>query len=95
MFYGGSRSGKTFFACWVVFMRAVNESNSRHLILREKFNAAKRSLWLDTIPKLCEIAFPDLPMHKHGTDYYYTLPNKSEVWVGGLDSKERNREDLR
>jgi PBSX family phage terminase large subunit len=94
MLYGGSRSGKTFFACWAIVMRAVNEPNSRHCILREKFNAAKRSLWLDTFPKLFSIAFPDLPIKAHGTDYYWRLPNGSEIWVGGLDSKERTEKIL-
>lgn len=94
MLYGGSRSGKTFFACWAILMRAVNEPNSRHCILREKFNAAKRSLWLDTFPKLFSIAFPDMPVKAHGTDYYWRLPNGSEVWIGGLDSKERTEKIL-
>jgi phage terminase large subunit len=94
MLYGGSRSGKTFFACWAITMRAINEANSRHCVLREKFNAAKRSLWLDTFPKVFAIAFPHVPIKQHGTDYYYTLPNKSEIWIGGLDSKERTEKIL-
>lgn len=94
MLYGGSRSGKTFFACWAVTMRAINEPGSRHCILREKFNAAKRSLWLDTFPKLFSIAFPDIPFKAHGTDYYWRLPNASEIWIGGLDSKERTEKIL-
>jgi len=94
MLYGGSRSGKTFFACWAVTMRAIMEPNSRHCILREKFNAAKRSLWLDTFPKLFAIAFPDIPFKAHGTDYYWRLPNGSEIWIGGLDSKDRTEKIL-
>ncbi len=94
MLYGGSRSGKTFFACWAITMRAINEPGSRHCILREKFNAAKRSLWLDTFPKLFSIAFPDIPFKAHGTDYYWRLPNGSEIWIGGLDSKERTEKIL-
>jgi phage terminase large subunit len=94
MLYGGSRSGKTFFACWAIVMRAINEPNSRHCILREKFNAAKRSLWLGTFPQLYSIAFPDLPIKAHGTDYYWRLPNGSEIWIGGLDSKERTEKIL-
>ena len=94
MLYGGSRSGKTFFACWAVTQRAINEPGSRHCILREKFNAAKRSLWLDTFPKLFNIAFPHIPIKPHGTDYYWKLPNESEIWIGGLDSKERTEKIL-
>lgn len=94
MLYGGSRSGKTFFTCWAIVQRAINCPGSRHCILREKFNAAKRSLWLDTFPKLFSIAFPDIPIRSHGTDYYYSLPNSSEIWIGGLDSKERTEKIL-
>jgi phage terminase large subunit len=94
MGYGGSRSGKTFAFCWAVTMRAINEPGSRHCILREKFNAAKRSLWLDTFPKLFSIAFPQVPFKPHGTDYYWRLPNGSEIWIGGLDSKERTEKIL-
>lgn len=94
MLYGGSRSGKTFFICWVIAMRAILGPGSRHCILREKFNAAKRSIWLDTFPKLIAIAFPHIPFKSHGTDYYWTLPNKSEIWIGGLDSKERTEKIL-
>ena len=94
MLYGGSRSGKTFFTCWAIVMRAINCAESRHCILREKFNAAKRSLWLDTFPKLFSIAFPDIPIKAHGTDYYWRLPNNSEIWIGGLDSKERTEKIL-
>jgi PBSX family phage terminase large subunit len=94
MCYGGSRSGKTFFISWAITMRAILEPNSRHCILREKFNAAKRSLWLDTFPKLFNLAFPDVPFKAHGTDYYWKLPNGSEIWIGGLDSKERTEKIL-
>lgn len=94
MLYGGSRSGKTFYIAWAIIARAVNCAGSRHCVLREKFNAAKRSLWLDTFPKVFSIAYPNLPYTAHGTDYYYKLPNDSEIWIGGLDSKERTEKIL-
>lgn len=93
MLYGGSRSGKTFFTVWAIFVRAA-KCKSRHVILRHKFNHAKRSLWLDTIPKMLNIAMPDLNPKQNRTDYYYTLPNGSEIWIGGLDSKERTEKIL-
>ncbi len=88
MLYGGSRSGKTFILCYAVFVRA-SKTRSRHCILRSKFNHAKRSLWLDTIPKMLKICFPNLKVKENKSDHYYILPNGSEVWVGGLDDKER------
>lgn len=94
MLYGGSRAAKTFFICWAIVARAINCDGSRHVALRLKFNAAKRSLWLDTFPKVFALAYPELPYKTHGTDYYYKLPNDSEVWIGGLDSKERTEKIL-
>jgi len=88
MLYGGSRSGKTFILCYAVIVRAC-KVKSRHCILRLKFNHAKRAIWLDTLPKVMNICFPTLTYKTNSTDYYFTLPNGSEIWVGGLDDKSR------
>lgn len=89
MFYGGSRSGKTFLACYLIFLRAA-KVKSRHCILRFKFAHAIQSIWLDTIPKMLSVAMPDLVVTQNKSRYFYTLPhNGSEVWVGGLDNAER------
>lgn len=93
MLYGGSRSGKTFLAVWAIFVRAA-KVKSRHAILRHKFSHAINSIWLDTIPKMLNIAMPDLGAKPNKARYYYVLPNGSEVWVGGLDSKERTEKIL-
>lgn len=93
MLYGGSRAAKTFMICYVIFLRAA-KVKSRHAILRDKFNHAKRSIFLDTIPKMLAIAMPDLNAKPNRSDWYYTLPNGSEIWVGGLDSKERTEKIL-
>ncbi len=88
MLYGGSRSGKTFLATYMIFVRAA-KTKSRHCILRFKFAHAIQSIWLDTIPKMLNIAMPDLNAIPNKSRYYYTLPNGSEVWVGGLDNADR------
>jgi hypothetical protein len=88
MLYGGSRSGKTFIIIRQIIIRAV-KVKSKHLIVRLNFNHAKRSIWLDTLPKVFAMCFPDLPIKQNKSDFYYTLPNGSEIWVGGLDDKER------
>lgn len=91
MLFGGSRSGKTFILIYAMIIRAC-KVKSRHCILRHKFNHAKRSIWLDTLPKVISLCFPDLgitPKSYNKTDYYLTLPNGSEIWVGGLDDKDR------
>lgn len=89
MLYGGSRSGKTFIIVFAIIVRAAKEPNSRHIILRKSFSHAKRSIWLDTLPKVLNIAFPELYAKPNKTDFYYKLPNGSEIWVGGLDDQER------
>lgn len=88
---GGSRSGKTFLLTRQVFIRAIRSNNSRHLICRYRFNAAKQALVYDTIPKLFRLCFPNLSHEAciNKSDWFYRLPNGSEVWIGGLDDKER------
>jgi phage terminase large subunit len=44
---------------------------------------------LDTLPKVLNICFPDLPVTWNKTDFYITLPNESEIWIGGLDDEAR------
>lgn len=89
MLVGGARSGKTFLLCRAVFIRAIRSAGSRHAIFRYRYNAVRRSIWLDTLPKVRQLCFPGLEVKAHEQDGYLVLPNKSEVWVGGLDDKER------
>lgn len=86
---GGSRSGKTSILTYAVHMRAVRAAGSRHVILRRHGNAARNSIWLDTLPKINKLAFPGIKLTPHERDGYMSLPNGSEIWVGGLDDKER------
>jgi len=91
MLFGGSRSGKTFILVYAILVRA-SKVKSRHCILRFKFNHAKRSIWLDTLPKVVTTCFPHLGITEKNynkSDYFLKLPNGSEIWVGGLDDKER------
>ena len=88
MLYGGSRSGKTFITIYSLIIRAC-KFKSRQVILRLNFNHCKTSIWLDTLPKVLKIAFPDLPVEWNKTDYFITLPNGSEIWIGGLDDEAR------
>lgn len=93
MLYGGSRSGKTFIILYAILVRAF-KVKSRHVILREKFNHVKTSVWLDTLPKVIGLCFPNSGIKWNKTDYYITLPNGSEIWVAGLDDKERTEKIL-
>lgn len=89
MLRGGSRSGKTFVLCRAIIQRAINAPGSRHVIFRFRFNHAKTSVWSDTLPKVLKLCFPTLPVRFDKTDFYIELPNGSQVWIAGLDDKER------
>lgn len=89
MLRGGSRSGKTFILIRAIIQRAINAPGSRHAIFRFRFNHAKTSIWSDTLPKVLKLCFPDLRVRFDKTDFYVELPNGSQIWIGGLDDKER------
>lgn len=86
---GGARSGKTFLIVRAIVARAARAAGSRHCILRFRYNAVRSSIWLDTLPKVRDICFPKLRYHENRQDGYIEFPNKSQIWFGGLDEKER------
>lgn len=94
MLYGGSRSGKTFLHVRNVVLRALKAPDSRHAILRFRFNHIKASIILDTFPKVMKLCFPGVEFVMNKTDWFATLPNMSQVWFGGLDDKERTEKIL-
>lgn len=91
MFYGGSRSGKTFILVRALIIRALKCSGSRHVILRRFFNDIKQSVWMDTMPKVINLCFPELKgrYRPNNTDFFHPFPNGSELWIAGLDDKDR------
>ena len=86
--FGGSRSGKTFITIRSIIIRAC-KTKSRHLIARFRFNHAKTSIWYDTLPKVLTFCFPDLKVKWNKSDWFIQFPNGSEIWLGGVDDKER------
>jgi phage terminase large subunit-like protein len=89
---GGSRSGKTFLLVRAILYRAMRGAHSRHAILRLRANAARSSIWLDTLPKVLRASFPpgfSSRVRWYRQDGFVELPNGSQVWVGGLDDAER------
>src|SRR5579864_3303215 len=86
---GGSRSGKTALICRAILARGLRVERSRHLMTRLRFNAARASLWLDTLPKVARTCFPGVRLQDQRQDGFIRLPNRSEIWVGGLDDKDR------
>ena len=90
-------SGKTFITIRNIIMRASLCPNSRHIVLRKHFNALKRAVVLDTMPKVWSQCFPSLPSMSsclNKQDWYVELPNGSQIWFGGLDDKERTEKVL-
>lgn len=88
MLFGGSRSGKTFIIVYAIIVRA-SRVKSRHAILRLTFNSVKTAVFMDTLPKVLTLCFPDLKVKWNKTDYFITLANGSEIWVAGLDDDKR------
>ena len=99
---GGARSGKTFLFCEAIAARAMSEPGSRHAILRFRFNHVKTTIWYDTWPKMMRLCFPGIEYDRDKSNYFFTLPaenddgrtGESEVWLGGLDDKERSEKVL-
>jgi len=94
LLYGGSRSGKSFIIILTLITRALKEAGSRHLIVRFAFNHAKQSLWHDTIPKVLDLCFPGLKPKWNKSDWFIEFHNGSQIWLGGLDDKERTEKVL-
>jgi len=86
---GGSRSGKSFIIVYSILLIALKYPGSRHLIARFRFNSVKNSIWSDTLKKVLKLCFPGIAVKYNNQDYYLTLHNGSEIWIAGLDDKER------
>lgn len=89
MLAGGSRSGKTLLIVRAIVIRALKAPGSRHGIFRFRFGHAKQSIIHDTFPKVMNLCFPQVKYDLNKTDSFVTVPGGSEIWVGGLDDKER------
>ncbi len=88
---GGSRSGKTIFLCRATLMRGCLYPESRHAILRFRAVHAEASIANDTLPKAVKLFFPGLVVQPRtiAGQRVFELPNRSQLWIGGLDEKDR------
>lgn len=89
LLYGGSRSGKTFLYCYGIATRGLRADGSRHGIFRKHSVSVKQSIGSDTFPKMMALAYPDCRYRYYEQDGLIWLPNDSEIWLGGLEDKER------
>lgn len=85
LFWGGSRSGKTYLIIRAIRIRALKYPGSKHLVARYSFANAKKTIWMQTmLPEfrkdeklgLCKI------LDQPGTVIY---KNGSIVTLGGLE----------
>lgn len=90
---GGSRSGKTSLLVRAVIIRAMR-AKSRHAILRFRSNAVWPSIGMDTFPNVMRLFFPGVRYTENKTMHYFELENGSQIWLGGLDDKERTERIL-
>jgi phage terminase large subunit-like protein len=95
MLFGGTRSGKTFIILRKIIARALH-CESRHAVLRFRFNHVVSSVVVDTLPKVMHLCFPGVvdQCKLDKSLWYYKFPNGSEIWFGGLDEKERTEKIL-
>jgi hypothetical protein len=93
MLYGGSRSGKTFLIVTALVIRAIKAPGSRHLITRFRFNHVKTAVGMDTLPAVMAKRFPGTSYKIDKTDWVCRIGD-SEIWLGGLDDKEPDRDGL-
>ncbi len=89
LLFGGSRSGKTATICYVIAMRALMAPGSRHAIFRKHGVTVKQSVGLDTFPKMMRLAHPGVKFKWYDQDGMFEMPDGAEVWLAGLDDKER------
>lgn len=89
LLYGGSRSGKTFIEVRGLVTRALRAPGARQAIWRQHYNHAKASIGMDTFPKVMKLCWPDLAWIEFSHEGVATFPNGSEIWLAGLDDKDR------
>jgi phage terminase large subunit-like protein len=86
---GGGRSGKTFVSLYAIVLRALKHPGSRHMVARFRFNHAKQAICYDTMPAVLKALGIKSRVKLNKTDWFYEFPNGSQIWIGGLDDKDR------
>jgi PBSX family phage terminase large subunit len=67
---------------------------STHAIIRKNFNSVKRSIIMDTLPKVLKLCFPNLEYSINRTDWFLTIPNGSRLMFFGLDNPKNSEKIL-
>lgn len=89
LFDGGSRAGKTFLILLYCLIICGKYAGIRCLLARFVFAHAKSSIWLQTLLPLLQDNKLGLNYIINHSDHIIKFDNGSEIWLGGLDNKER------
>jgi PBSX family phage terminase large subunit len=89
LFDGGARAGKTFLIILYCLLICGIYPGMRCLLARFVFAHAKSSIWLQTILPLLQDNNLGLTYKINNSYHIIKFKNGSEIWLGGLDSKER------
>jgi phage terminase large subunit-like protein len=96
LIFGGARSGKTLLFCSAMISRALAFPVSRHIILRLRTLHVRQSIWMDTLPKVLRMSYPEYKTIPHEADGFMEFPSSivpkedyAQLWIAGLDDKER------
>jgi hypothetical protein len=93
LFYGPSRSGKSFLILYIILLRALRAPGSRHAIFRGARNACETTLFKLTLNQVLDKCFPGLreQCEIRLSDMTVTLPNGSVVSFDGLDADRMDK----
>ena len=91
--YGGSRSGKTYVIVEYCFRMCLKHSGLRVFIARHAFAHVKSSIWQETLSDVIHSYYKKYPDQQlfvlNHTDLSVKFVNGSEIYLAGLDNKER------
>lgn len=94
MLFGGSRSSKTFLWILAICHRVLSKGG-RHIILRQYMTDARGSIWMETLPKVLGLLLGRewwtsvVVRRKLEQQMVIEFANGGEIWVAGLDDKDR------
>lgn len=88
LFYGPSRSGKSFLILYILVLRALRAPGSRHAVFRGARNAAETTLFKLTLHQVLDKCFPGLKpqLDIALSTMTVTFPNGSTILFDGLDA---------
>lgn len=85
LFYGGSRSGKSFLSCYFIRHRARKYAGSKHLVVRYSFANAKKTIWLHTLLALLKDDEDQGLCQVNAAEGLAKYRNGSLIMLGGLE----------